>query len=229
MYRNIVLWIGLSMLIVVPVGAQEGAITVSTIDLEDATPLAQIIQAVETRYSVEGFSADFDQESTLKAMDITDTASGRLYVKRPGMMRWEYDRPDRQIIVSDGVSLWIYRPDDNQVFKGRAPAFFGGGQGASFLADIGLMRRQFDIRLESDPEEGDYLLRLHPHRPTEGLKEIFLRIDRNSYDLVEIITVNMYDDETRIALKNICIQPELDDSLFSLTLPEGVDVQFMEE
>lgn len=232
MDRHIALWLGLvfSLLLVVPLEAQEGSITVSAMDLEEATPLSQIIQALEARYSVEGFSADFDQESTLKAMDITDTASGRLYVKRPGMMRWEYDRPERQIIVSDGISLWIYRPDDNQVFKGRAPAVFGDGKGASFLADIGLMRRQFDIHLESGPgEEDHYLLRLRPHQPTEGLREIFLRLTRDTYDVVEILTVNMYDDETRIALKNIRFQPELEDRLFNLTLPEGVDVQFMEE
>ena len=32
-------------------------------------------------------------------MDITDTASGKAFFKRPGMMRWEYEEPDRQVIV----------------------------------------------------------------------------------------------------------------------------------
>ena len=41
-----------------------------------------IIAGVEARYNVPGFTADFDQESILKAMAVTDTASGRLMVRQ---------------------------------------------------------------------------------------------------------------------------------------------------
>jgi len=50
------------------------------------------------------FAADFLQESTIKSMEITDFASGRLYVRYPGMMRWEYEKPDRQVIITDARS-----------------------------------------------------------------------------------------------------------------------------
>ena len=111
--------------------------------------LSQIMKGIEKKYALSGFSARFFQSSTIKAMDITDTASGRLLIKHPGMMRWEYEEPDRQIIISDGFQLWIYRPDDNQVMIGKAPAFFGDGKGASFLSDISRIRENFTISLET--------------------------------------------------------------------------------
>ncbi len=101
-----------------------------------ALTLDEIIGRVEKRYMDSGFSVQFVQVSTLKAMNIEDTATGRLFVKHPGMMRWEYEKPDKQTIITDGTKLWIHRPDDNQVMIGKAPSFFGDGKGAGFLSDI---------------------------------------------------------------------------------------------
>ena len=43
-----------------------------------------IIKKVEARYAVAGFSADFFQTSTIKAMKITDTAFGKAFFKPAG-------------------------------------------------------------------------------------------------------------------------------------------------
>ena len=73
---------------------------------EKLLSLNEIMDKVEKKYDVVDFSSYFVQESTLKAMDITDVASGSIFVKRPGMMRWEYDKPDKQTIITDGKKLW---------------------------------------------------------------------------------------------------------------------------
>ena len=51
---------------------------------ESSLTADDIITKIENRYSVPGFTARFIQESTLKAMDITDVATGKIFVKRPG-------------------------------------------------------------------------------------------------------------------------------------------------
>ena len=79
--------------------------------------LDALLDKVEKRYAGPGFKADFDQQSTITAMEVTDSASGHLFIKRPGKMRWEYVLPESQIIISDGNDLWIYRPGDNQVME----------------------------------------------------------------------------------------------------------------
>ncbi|MCK7504218.1 MAG: outer membrane lipoprotein carrier protein LolA [Desulfobacterales bacterium] len=132
---------------------------------ENLPPLDYILKEVEKRYTGSQFSADFLQESTIKSMEITDFASGRLYVRYPGMMRWEYEKPERQVIITDGKKLWIYRPQDNQVMVGGAPVFFRDGKGASFLSDIRLVRKKFNIQLAR--AEGEYLYELRM-KPIEG-------------------------------------------------------------
>ena len=206
-------------------------------DLNAATgnghlPLDQILDRVENKYTHSEFSADFVQRSYLKAMDIIDQASGKVYIKYPGEMRWEYEKPERQIFITDGEKLWVYRPNDNQVQVGKAPSFFKGGKGASFLSDISLIREKFDISLKKDnQDESDpfYYLKMTPREKTLDIAEILLMVSKQSFNVAQIITVDLYGDENRIDLLNFAFGVHLDDSLFSFKIPEGVDVLQLDE
>ncbi len=192
----------------------------------------QILDRVESKYTNSKFSADFLQKSTIKAMDISDMASGKVFIKYPGMMRWEYEKPDKQIIITDADKLWIYRPEDNQVMTGKAPTFFRDGKGASFLSDIQLIRQKFDISLgNGEKTESDmfYYLKLVPHERTMDISKIRLLISKNTFNVLQVITQNSYGDETRIDLINSAFGVNLDDSLFSFSIPEGTDVLQIDE
>lgn len=192
----------------------------------------RILDRVENKYTNSKFAADFIQESTVKAMDITDHATGKVYIKYPGMMRWEYEKPNRQIIITDADKLWIYRPEDRQVMTGKAPTFFRDGKGASFLSDIRLIRQKFDISLEQGPAaENDlfYHLKLIPREKTLDITEIRLLISGNTFNVRQVLTLNVYGDETRIDLINFAFGLDLDDSLFSFEIPQGVDVIQIDE
>lgn len=196
---------------------------------EKMLSLSEIMDKVEKRYDVIDFSSYFVQESTLKAMDITDVASGSIFVKRPGMMRWEYDKPDRQTIITDGIKLWVYKPDDNQVMIGKAPSFFGDGKGAGFLSDMKLIREQFKVSFEKEKSDHDYVIKLLPKEPTVGITKIYLAISKITFKIKKIITLNEYDDETIIELINSKFNLNLDKSLFNFIVPEGTDVIMMDE
>ena len=198
----------------------------------DPLSVDQILDRIEAKYKNSKYSADFIQKSTIKAMDIADMASGKVYIKYPGMMRWEYQKPDNQIIITDAEKLWIYRPEDNQVMTGKAPTFFGDGKGASFLSDIRLIREKFEISLwEGEKKESDmfYHLKLVPHEKTMDISKIGLLISRQTFNVLQVITQNSYGDETRIDLINAAFGVHLDDSLFSFDIPEGTDVLQIDE
>ena len=192
-------------------------------------PLDYILKELEKRYTGSQFSADFLQESTIKAMEITDFASGRIYVRYPAMMRWEYQKPEPQVIITDGHKLWIYRPLDNQVMTGNAPVFFRDGKGASFLSDIRLVRQKFTITLH--PPEGEYLyeLQLVPREKTLNISQIRLYVVPRAFTIARIVTLNDYGDDTRIDIVNPQFNVELDPALFKFDIPKGADVQKIDE
>jgi outer membrane lipoprotein carrier protein len=191
--------------------------------------LEQILDRMEAQYTNNSFKAEFSQESTLKAMDITDFANGKIYVRYPGMMRWEYEKPEKQVIITDAKKLWIYRPDDNQVMTGSAPAFFSDGKGASFLSDINLVRRKFNISLEPSKESFFYELKLQPIEKTLDVNDIRLSVTKKTFTVIRIITYNSYGDENRIELINHRFNVDLDNKLFSFDIPPGVDILQIEE
>ena len=188
----------------------------------------QILDRVEKIYTAAGFSADFVQASTVKAMEITDSASGKLMVQYPGKMRWIYQSPEKQIIVSDGEHLWIYRPEDNQVLRGEADAFFGDGKGAGFLSDIRKIRSDFHITLE-DIRFGDfYSLMLEPRQKTWDLVRINLLVSKENYHITQVYTYNAYGDLTRIEFSNLEFNNAMDPSLFEFKMPAKVDILELE-
>lgn len=217
--------IGVTVLMLTIVGGQ---ICLPPASAADST-IDTIIAGVESRYNVPGFTADFDQESILKAMAVTDTASGRLMVRQPGKMRWEYIIPDPQTIITDGDDLWVFRPEENQVLVGKAPSFFGEGKGAGFLSNIKTVRKSFQISLEAVNDPKLHRLQLIPNKSSVDLMALTLDIDKKSFDLVRIITYNVYGDETRIELKNLNFDNPPPEALFRFDVPEGADVLQMNQ
>jgi outer membrane lipoprotein carrier protein len=145
-------------------------------------------------------------------------------VRQPGRMRWEYLVPDPQTIITDGNDLWVFRPEENQVMVGKAPAFFGKGKGAGFLSNIGIIRQGFQISRAPEEDPKFYRLNLVPKKSSVDLMEMKLEIAKKSFDLIRIITFNVYGDETRIELKNFNFTKPPSEDLFRFEVPEGADV-----
>ncbi len=183
----------------------------------------EILAGVEARYKGPGFSARFFQESTLKAMDISDTAEGTILIKRPDMMRWEYQKPEYQLIVTDGEVLWIYRPGDRQVMIGDAPDYFGGGKGAGFLSDIRSVRENF-IVVPGEPDAAHHVLKLLPKEDKYNVESIRLFITRDRFEIVRVVTENRFGDETRLTFSDLTFGLDPEDSLFRFEIPAGTDV-----
>ena len=196
---------------------------------ESNPALDRILEGMEQKYANSSFSAKFLQQSTIKAMELTDSATGKVYVMHPGKMRWEYEQPDKQIIITDGYKLWIYRPEDNQVMTGAAPEFFRDGKGASFLSDINLLRRKFDIVLLESEKSLFHELKLTPREKTMDVASIRLSVSMSTFTVMRVATYNSYGDETRIELLNSEFGKTLDEDLFSFKIPQGVDVLKIDE
>ena len=203
------------------------AIPVSASTEETALPslsVDEILERVEKIYTASRFSASFIQTSTIKAMEITDSASGKLYVQYPGKMKWEYLEPESQIIVTDGLQLWMYRPEDNQVMLGKASTFFSEGKGAGFLSDIRLLRKDFNITLE-DIRFGDYYnLKLVPLETNWDIAFVHLLVSRTTFHIAQVFTHNAYADVTRIEIVDPQFNESFDNAFFTFKIPNGVDV-----
>ncbi len=219
----------MGLIIVTPLSAQDNAQSDKEALKKTSADLDALLEKVEKRYAGPGFSAEFDQQSTISAMEITDSASGKLFVKRPGRMRWEYILPEAQIIISDGTDLWIYQPEENQVMIGKAPSFFAEGKGAAFLSDLKSIRKEFDVSLAPEDAKGNPVIKLIPKKKSKDFNEIFLTISKSAATIDRILTKNGFGDETRIQINTYRFNQDLSEDMFVFEIPNGADVLQMDQ
>lgn len=203
----------------------------------DSEQLEMILNNIEKKYSNTGFSATFNQKSTIKSMDLADMASGRVLFKYPAMMRWEYEKPEKQQIITDGKTLWIYRPEDNQTIIGDALDYFGNGSGASFLTNIKNVKKEFKITIKKNNSDKIWLLQLQPFKENPDLTKIHLAVSKQRFTVLYVTTFNTYRDETQIVFSNIQFNANdkddkddsIDNALFKFKVPINCEVLYLKE
>ena len=180
------------------------------------------LDGLEKQYAGRAFSADFTQTSVLTALEISETASGRAWFSHPGKMKWQYLAPEQHDIITDGTTLWIYRPDENQVMTGDAAQFFASGAGGAFLSDISRLRENFSATVtESTDDWAELQLEAPPGNP--DIQTIRIRADRNDFQIQTVTIVNTVGDVTRFELSDIQFL-ELPDDWFEFTVPPGTSI-----
>lgn len=192
--------------------------------------VSEILERVQHRYGATDFEADFVQESHLKAMGMVDTAKGHVYFKPPAGMRWHYKTPEQYFIITDGNSVWIHRPAENQVMAGRAADYFGNAEWTKFFNEPGKLLDGFVVQLAGTglEEKDRYVLKLLPKTRQPDLVDILLFISKNTFDIVQSVTHNAFGDKTTIRFDSFRFNQGLDESLFMFKIPKGADVMQLE-
>src|SRR5947207_7194965 len=97
------------------------AVAVLSAGLLDATA-PELAQALQKKYdTVKDFSADFTHAYEGGVLRKQITERGRLTIKKPGKMRWQYTAPEEKLFVSDGAMMYSYIPQDKQVIRSTVP------------------------------------------------------------------------------------------------------------
>src|SRR3954463_9924376 len=122
------------------------ALAAAALAVSAAEPSAsQLAQALQKKIdTVRDFSADFVHAYEGGVLKKKVTERGRLLVKKPGKMRWEYSAPEPKSFVSDGVKLYSYVPADKQVIVSTIPPEDQATTPTLFLAGKGSLTKDFN-------------------------------------------------------------------------------------
>src|SRR5437867_316265 len=122
-----------------------------TLAASDATA-PELAKALQKKYdTVKDFSADFTHTYEGGVLKKLITERGRLIIKKPGRMRWQYTTPEEKLFVSDGVKMYSYIPQDKQVIVASVPPDDEATTPTLFLAGKGNLTRDFTASLVDVP------------------------------------------------------------------------------
>ncbi len=189
---------------------------------KESVTIKSVMAGLEARYSGKSFETSFVQISRLDALDMVEKASGRALFAYPGRMKWEYLSPDHHEIITNGETVWIFRPDENQVMKGSASSFFRAGAGGAFLSDIKIIKDHYDARIKSvNPSWID--ISLIPRIKTDQIASISVKIARPGFEITKVTTVNAYGDTTVFEFHDINFR-KINPEIFEFAIPSGTSV-----
>ena len=184
----------------------------------------QIVDALQKNYDATvDFVADFQQETEVKTLKRNLKAWGRLSFKRPGKMLWRYEEPKGQVVLTDGSHLYFLQPEQNQVIKSPLKNAFRSDIPLSFLLGLGNLKKDFTPTLKAT-ENTQYILRLEPKGEAGGFSEILMGVSRSSADILWVSIRDAANNLTSLRFSNMKKGVGLQDSLFRIKIPDGVDI-----
>jgi outer membrane lipoprotein carrier protein len=189
---------------------------------------SDVAAALQKHYdAVKDFSADFTHvyQGGLLRKQITER--GRVLIKKPGKMRWEYTAPEEKLFVSDGAKIYTYLPLDKQVIVSSVPPDDQASTPALFLAGKGSLTRDFTASNEPLPPgmpAGARALKLVPRAPQRDYDWLIIVVDPASYEIRGLLTVDAQGGRSSFTFVNLKENVGLPDKTFAFKIPRGVDV-----
>lgn len=188
------------------------------------TPEQAALDAVQQNYEkVLTFEADFIQKSYIRMMDKTQDVKGTVSIKKPGKMKWNYGAPDTQILISNGSTLWLYVPDEEQATKVPIESIYSSNTPALFLAGKGKLTQTFNVEsvnLDKDPIR----ITLTPKADDQALTRLQLFANKKNYQITGSTVYDKLGNKTEIRFSNIKTNREIPEKTFQFQVPANVEV-----
>jgi len=193
----------------------------------DATA-AEFAQALQRKYdTVKDFSSDFVHSYRGGVLRKQIVERGRVLIKKPGKMRWDYTAPEEKKFVSDGVKLYSYIPEDKQVYVTSIPPADQATTPTLFLTGKGNLVRDFSPSFIDLPEgmpAGTRALKLIPKSPQRDYDWLILDVSPDTLLLRGLVAADAQGGTSSFVFTNLKENMGIADNEFTFKIPRGVDV-----
>lgn len=199
----------------------------STVNLDAGKPPpcpGVTLEAIETAYAaIKSFKGRFTQDDRLATGQVV-TAGGEIAYQKPGRMRWAYDPPDEQLLLTDGDTVWLVDPMlDNvtiQSLKGLAQ-----GSPLAFLVGMGKLSQDFTCRPLTlpPPEDGLTYVELISKNPLPTVDYIQLGVTSRA-ELKTILVVDLAGNIRKVQLQHTKKGVAFPRGYFVFEVEEGMEV-----
>src|SRR3954462_2710943 len=183
-----------------------------------------LAKSLQQRYDgIRDFTADFSQTYRGGVLRTRTVEQGTVSVKKPGLMRWQYLKPEKKEFVANGKKTYLYIPQDRQVIVNDADTE-AGSTSSLFLAGKGDIARDFTSTYVESPVAGTQALRLTPRRRQPDYEYLVVAVDPATLQIRGLVTHDAQGGDSTLTFTNLKENQGISDKVFDFRIPRGVDV-----
>ena len=168
---------------------------------------------------IKDLSGRFAQKSYIKDLEQTHEFNGAFFLKKPGNMMWEYEKPRDEKVVIRNKETFIYKKSQNQVIRTKFSEESYSQVPIAMLESFDNIRNDFDISM---PEKN--ALQLIPKKKIGHVKTVIMETSKKGFPIKMFTILDTYGNIIMIELKDIKTNPDLKYELFDFQIPEGAEV-----
>ena len=196
-----------------------------------ASNVDDVVRRVDDAYAkIQDLQGEFTQETIIEGFETGFQSTGRFYLKKPGLLRWDYLQPSEEHIYVDGDVVMMYVPEHQQVVQGTLTQIAASKGPLALLLGVGKLAEQFTV-LEAMDDSGEQaelptvILVPKPDGETvPTIKKIVLQLFSDSYLIQTMTLFDVNGNISFVRFDHIQVNQGLDANLLKFTLPPDVVV-----
>jgi outer membrane lipoprotein carrier protein len=197
-----------------------------------AEDVRDVVKKLQARYEqTRDLSADFKQTTKIEGFATPILSSGRMYIKKPGRLRWDYADPNVEEIYVNQNDVKMYVPEHKQVLIGKLTQMAASQAPLQLLQGAAKLEEQYtlDLGRAGDRGEGGLpLLSLLPkpdgNEAVRTVVRIVLEVQPKTYFIKRVSIHEVSGNVSTFEFANLKPNSGLKPDLFEFVVPPGVEV-----
>jgi outer membrane lipoprotein carrier protein len=202
------------------------------IDNKAYQEVRDVVKQIQARYEkTKDLQADFVQKTRIEGFERPVVSSGKVYLKKPGRLRWDYLDPAHEEIYVNQDDVRVYVPEHKQVLVGKLTQMAASQAPLELLQGAARLDESFDVAPTPGNERGTGGVRLITLFPkakepesSRNLQRIVVEVFPKTYFLR---TVSLHEISGNVATFEFSeLKPNvgLGNEVFDFKIPPDVEV-----
>lgn len=184
------------------------------------------LRVENTLRSYQSFLANFEQSYYSTSISTPLHEKGKVYFKKPNLMKWEYQDPEEKVfLIKDGI-FWDYNKEEKQLIKYDLAKGQYNSEVISLLTGQVSLLDSYSVEFNPFPTEnaGAIQVKLTPRDDEFADTFLLLEIDEKTGFIQKLISFDWAGNKTEFQFSKARTNIPLDDKTFELRIPADVEI-----
>lgn len=224
---RMILGLALTLLLNAPLWAAAQAF-----DEKALQEVQEVVKHLQSRYEkMKDLQANFMQQTRIEGFERPVTSSGKVYIKKPGRLRWDYLDPASEEIYVNHDDVKMYVPEHRQVLVGKLTQMAASKAPLELLQGAARLDESFEIEPTPEKERGlggirriTLIPKAKEQESARTLQRIVLEVFPKTYFIRMVTLYELSGNVATFEFSDVKPNTGLGNELFDFKAPPDVEI-----